>query len=96
LNFNQRDRSFVGNAHGIAFEIAIQNQIANDEQLDASESPNDLGKPVFVDFQSNLFLNATTWMVWRVSQTPNPSHCTGLTRIPNRELQNTVAILSVF
>src|SRR4030095_563226 len=69
LNFNQRDRGFVGNAHGIAFEIAIQNQIANDEQLDAGETADDLRKPVFVDLQSNLFLNATAWIVWRVSQT---------------------------
>ena len=31
LNFNQRDRGFVGNAQGMAFEIAIQNEIADDE-----------------------------------------------------------------
>ena len=62
LNFNQGDRGFVGNAQGTAFEIAIQNEIADHEQLDAGESADDLGKPVFVDFQSNLFLNAAlTW-----------------------------------
>jgi hypothetical protein len=57
LNFNQRHRGFVGNAQSMTFEIAIQNDVANNEQLNACETPNDLGKPVFVDFQSNLFLN---------------------------------------
>ena len=61
LDFNQRNRSFVGNTQGTAFEIAIQNEIADDEQLDAREIADDLGKPVFVDFQTNLFSTAA-WL----------------------------------
>src|SRR5688572_27064939 len=53
LDFNQGDWGFIGNAQSSTFEIAIQNQIADDEQLDACEGPKDLGEPVFVDFQSN-------------------------------------------
>ena len=60
LNLDQGDRGFVGNAQGTAFEIAIQDEIADDEQFNAEETADDFGKPVFVDVQPNLFLHAAT------------------------------------
>src|SRR5262249_28090047 len=54
LYFNQRNRSFVGNAKRTTLEIAIQDEIADDKQFNARECANDLGEPFFADFQFNL------------------------------------------
>lgn len=68
LDFDQGDWGFVGNAHGMTFEVTIQNKIADDEQFDAGESADDFGESVFSDVQSDLFLSTAVLVASGASQ----------------------------